>query len=386
MVGIVAVVALITVAVGGVALVNEWRGSDGSTAGIQLPTVETADSPATAITPNGTGGGSPIPTFTPAPQFDLPAVDVDKPEYVNITNNITRVREHYSETYTHGKFTVGWRPGAFPPERAAEVAARAEVLIAEANAKMQTNFYPDLEIFLADQLYTEECHGCQGFAAADLFQIFLLEDGSVAPDEFDALLIHEITHVLAAHTISLPHSLFFAEGLATWVMSDHLVQSGYISPLQTAAWAYKAGAMPSLQSLREDDFAGRVRARAQYDGAASFTFFAIETYGWENYCRLYALDPPEDVMGKTWDELEVEWHAYLDNWADNVVNGVDAVAWSAAVSQVDAGYVALYTDPAPVTKEQYTALVQARLTVNRGEVGAAMAAIDASGLVPRTAQ
>jgi hypothetical protein len=379
------IVALLTVIVGSFAIFGEQDSPQIANSQIDpVPTGQIAGNP--SVLNPGTGGADPIPTAATAAEPDRPAVNVDKPEYANFTENITRVREHYSETYTYGTVTVGWRPGAFPVERAPVVADMTARLLGEANARLQTDFYPELEIFLADQLYTPECHGCQGFAAADLFQIFLLQDGSLAEDELEALLIHEIVHVIAAHEISLPHSLFFAEGLATWVMTDKLTQSGYLSPLQTAAWAYQVGAMPSLQGLREDGYDGRVRKRAEYDGAAAFAFFVIETYGWESYRQLYTLDPPELVLDKTWEELETEWHAYLGNWAGNTIDGVDAAQWWAAASRVSDGFGTLYTDPAPVTEEQYTALVQARLAVNRGDVDRAIEAINASGLAARTAQ
>ena len=383
LIGLALIVAMLTVIVGSFAIYGDQnRPRAANTEPDPIPTAQIAGNP--SVLSPGSGGGGPAPTV--APEARLPAVDVSKPEYANFTENITRVREQYSETYTYGTITVGWRPGSFPPERAAEVADMTARLLGDANAQLGTDFYPELEIFLADQLYTPECHGCQGFAAADLFQIFLLQDGSLAEDELEALLIHEIVHVIAAHEISLPHNLFFAEGLATWVMTGHLTQSGYLSPLQTAAWAYQVGTMPSLQALREDNYDGRVRKRAEYDGASSFAFFVIETYGWESYRQLYTLDPPEMVLDKTWDELEAEWHAYLGNWAGNTIDGVDATQWWAAASRVSDGFGTLYTDPAPVTQEQYAALVRARLAVNRGDVDRAIEAINASGLAARTAQ
>jgi hypothetical protein len=314
-----------------------------------------------------------------------PVINVKKPEFTNYTENLTRVREHYAERHVYNTITVAWRPGAFPPEEAARVADTAARLLGEANARIGTNFYPELEIFLADQLYAPECMGCQGFAAADLFQIFILHDGSVADDEFEALLLHEIVHVIAAHEISLPFSLFFAEGLATWAMSDHLVASGYLSPLQTAVWAWEAGAMPSLQELRDDDFAGRVRKRVYYDGAASFAFFMVETYGWDAYRQLYTLDPPEMVIDRTWEQLDAEWQAYLSRYAGQTINGTDAHLWWAAMTRVIDGFGVLYNDPEPVTAEQYRALVLSRLAVNRAEIQVALDAIEASNLLSRTA-
>jgi hypothetical protein len=388
-VALTVVVGLLTLLVGAMAIRGEnIFDADDDVSGVSAPDAASASNadPATPAT------GEVPPAATPVANVDnlqpayLPDVRVQKPEYTNYTENLTRVREHYAERHTYNTITVAWRPGAFPPENAAYVADTAARLLGEANARIQTNFYPEMEIFLADQLYAPECLGCQGFAAADLFQIFILQDGSLAADEFEALLLHEIVHVIAAHEISLPHSLFFAEGLATWAMTDYLVASGYISPLQTAAWIHHVGAMPTLSELRKDNYAGRVRKRAEYDGAASFAFFMVETYGYDAYRQMYALDPPEMVVDRTWEQLEAEWHAYLDRWAGNVVNGVDAQQWWGAMSQVAEGFGTLYTDPAPVTAEQYTSLVQARLLVNKGDIESAQAALNASGLVHRTAQ
>jgi hypothetical protein len=388
-VALTVVVGLLTMLVGAMAIRGEnIFDSDDDEPGISAPDAAATPNP-DAQTPV-TGEVPPVSTpvvnvDNPAPPV-LPDVRVQKPEYTNYTENLTRVREHYAERHTYNTITVAWRPGAFPPEKAAYVADTAARLLGETNARINTNFYPEMEIFLADQLYAPECLGCQGFAAADLFQIFILQDGSLADDEFEALLLHEIVHVIAAHEISLPHSLFFAEGLATWAMTDYLVASGYISPLQTAAWIHQVGSMPSLTELRKDDYAGRVRKRAQYDGAASFAFFMVETYGYDAYRQMYRLDRPEMVVDRTWEQLEAEWHTYLDQWAGNVVNGVDAGQWWGAMSQVAEGFGALYTDPAPVTAEQYASLVQARLLVNKGDVDNALEALNASGLVRRTAQ
>lgn len=314
-----------------------------------------------------------------------PVINVQKPVFTNYTENLTRVREHYAERHVYNTITVAWRPEVFPPEEAARVADTAARLLGEANARLGTNYYPELEIFLADQLYAPECMGCQGFAAADLFQIFLLHDGSVADDEFEALLLHEIVHVIAAHEISLPFSLFYAEGLATWAMSDYLTMNGYLSPLQTAVWAWEAGAMPSLMELRDDDFAGRVRKRVYYDGAASFAFFMIDTYGWDAYRQLYTMDPPEMVIDRTWEQLDGEWQHYLSQHAGQTINGTDAHLWWAAMTRVIDGFGVLYDDPGPVTAEQYRSLVLSRLAVNRAEISVALDAIEASNLLSRTA-
>ncbi len=313
-------------------------------------------------------------------------VQVNNPEFTNFTDGVERVPEQYSEQYVIGDITVAWRPGAFPASMAEQVAEKTRAAIDEANGKLGTKWQGPVEIYLADQLYTPECLGCMGFTAADLNRIFILQDGSVAEDEFDSLLVHEVTHLIAAHVIYEPLVLFFAEGLATWVMTDDLVEAGYLSPVQSAAWIYRAGAMPPLADLLEDDFAGRMRKRVSYDASASFVFFIVDTYGWNAYRKLYTYDPPELALDKSWDELEQEWHAYLDQFAGNEIDGVDALEWWSAASEVIRGYEVLYEDPSAVTADQYADLTVSRLALNRGNVDQAIVSLSSSGLVTGTAQ
>src|SRR5688572_26031854 len=143
-----------------------------------------------------------------------------------------------------------------------------------------------INIHLADRMFDDGCWGCQGYAVADQRSVFILQDGSVAPEEFGALLIHEIGHVVAL-AIEEPNSLFFAEGLAMWIMTEDIKAQGYIPPVHVAAWALEEGLLPSLEQLRTAKYEGRVRARVEYDGAASFTFYVIDTYGMETYQELY---------------------------------------------------------------------------------------------------
>lgn len=397
MVILVAIMGVATVLTGIVlnSVVGESRPNPTPTRTGSLPITTatvTGDVRSTPWTSTSTPGIADIPsptsepgtTPTPIPTVgELPALpSVQQPSMESLTVGLARVRDYYSEQHQHGLFTVRWRPGAFPPERAAEAAEIATESLQRVNFLIGTNDYEPIELFLADQLYAEECWGCQGFAASDLRQVFILQDGSVAPDEFRILVVHEIGHVLAGLHIALPHSLFFAEGLAVWISDEDMQNAGYISSLQTAAWAHEVGILPSLSELRQAGFEGRVRARVEYDGAASFTFFLIETYGMEAYKELYALTPPESVIDKDWETLESEWHAYLDRWAKNEVNGVGAYEWWNVAQAVAAGFTRLYTDPASVTTEQYAALSLARIELNRGNIPVAVALVNESGLAP----
>lgn len=326
--------------------------------------------------------GLPIVTVTPI--GELPAVQ--PPRTVSLTEGLARVRDYYSEAHEVGNFTVRWRPGAFPVERAAVVAEMA----AESHAYVIAQLgFPDdnepMEIFLADQLFAQECWGCQGFAAADLRQVFILQDGSVAEDEFKALLTHEIGHVVSLH-IGLPEKLFFAEGAAVWLMERDIVNGGYISAVQTSAWALDLGLLPSLDTLREATYQGRVRARLEYDPAGAFAMFMIEQYGLDAYKHLYQMQSPEAVVDRSWDELEAEWHAWLAPKSQATIGDVTGVQWWATMNRVIDGFNRLYSDAEAVSVEQYAQLTAARLEVNRLHLATANELMTLSGLTTITAQ
>ena len=306
-----------------------------------------------------------VPTPTDSPAFV--DVEVNDPTLTLPTFPLASVEATYTESYQFGSITVRFRTGAYTEEYAATIAQKTVEALAEANQKLQTEWSGDMTVFLADQLFAEDCLGCQGFTESDFRWIFMLDDGSVVADEFEALLVHESAHLIAGNTIHLPFDIFYVEGLATWVMTDDIVSNGYLSPVLTTAWVYEAGALPELGQIMEDDFAGRMRKRIYYDAAASFAFFIIETYGWDSYISLYRQNPVDVVLGKSLQEIESEWHAYLQPLVGTKMNGVGATEWWGAAEQVIQGYGRFYDDPDSVTADQYRFLTLSRLALNRGD-------------------
>ncbi len=391
---ILGVLALVTIVGGVLALATGFPSSNDS----QSPTMA-ADSSASTLTPvndprattEEVSGGTPGnatstagtasvvsqgPTATPF----ISRVDVGQPALELATFPLASVEATYTESHQFGRVTVRFRPGAYSAEYAAEIASQTDAAIAEANAKLQQQWTGDLTVFLADQLFAEDCLGCQGFTESDFRWIFMLDDGSVVPEEFHALLVHECTHLIAGNTIHLPFETFYVEGLATWVMTDDLMKNGYLSPLQSTAWVYEAGALPSLQEIMNDDFAGRMRKRVYYDAAASFAFFIIDTYGWDAYVSLYRQNSLEVVLGKSIAEVEVEWHGYLEPYVGQTVNGVGAVEWWDAASQVIDAFGRFYEDPSLYSADQYESLTLSRLALNRADPGNALAFLAQSGI------
>jgi hypothetical protein len=355
------------------------------------PTSSSADLPLETQVPPTVPTSNPEPTEALVQEVsdehpELPPLEVGQPAFTYPLNELGNIEKWFGESYQFDNISVAWPPGAFPPERAEVVAQKTRDALAEANQKLGTDFSGPIEIYLADQLFSEDCLGCQGFTAADLYMIFMLQDGSINEAQFDALLVHEMTHLIAAHYIGLPHELFYAEGLAMWVMSEDIVNYGGVSPVQVTAWMYREGSLPSIAELFDDDYAGRVRKRVPYDAAGAFAKFVIETYGFDAYSRLYTLDPPEKVLGKDWATLEAEWHAWLEPLADQEFNGVNSSQWWAAASQNIQGYYRLYEDPSTVSPDQYRELSYSRTALNMAEVELALEHLQASGLVGQTAQ
>lgn len=347
-------------------------------------------------TPSGeqpSGGASETPTETvqgiPSDQPVADLLPARPPVRGAPINGIQAVEDYYSEWYQVDNFVIAWRPGAFPSERADEVAAQARKGLDDVNQRLGTNDSEPIEILLADQMYLkDDCVGCQGYAFSDRRQVFILQDGSMADEEFQALLTHEIGHVVAGNQIALPHvaTLFLAEGLSTWLMTPDLVAHDFIEPRQIAAWAWKVGKIPPILELRKAKFEGRTGARHEYDPAASFTEFVITTYGVPAYKSIYAGELPDDVIGKSYQQLEQEWHGWLSEWADNTLpNGVNAESWWGASDIVKQGFDRLYDDETTVSQEQYAQLATARVALNKGDVGVALALIQAGGLVGGTA-
>jgi hypothetical protein len=332
----------------------------------ESPTLSEAD---VTAAPNDEPGG-----------FVEPAIELKQPALELPTGPLFMVEGTYTEAHTFGSITVRFRPGAHSPEHAGAVAQMTVEALAEANGKLGTSWNEPLTVFLAEQLFADDCLGCQGFTESDFRWIFMLDDGSVVPDEFEALLVHEVTHLIAGNEIHLPLDIFYVEGLAMWVMTDDIVNGGYISPLQSTVWAREAGVLPPLQTLMADDFAGRMRKRLYYDASGAFAFFAIERYGWQSYLRLYRQESLDAVLGKSVEEVEAEWLAYLDEFAGQSVNGVGPAEWWSAAQSVIDGFVRFYENPETVTSDQYRQLTYARLALNRAQPADALMYLQASGV------
>jgi hypothetical protein len=92
-----------------------------------------------------------------------------------------------------------------------------------------------------------------------------------------------------------------------------------------------------------------------------------------------------EILGKDWATLEAEWHAYLQPYTDQPFNGVTSEQWWSIALRVFEGFRVVYDDPAPVTPEQWAALRESRLNLNRCDLVMAVAYLNASDLVPQTA-
>jgi hypothetical protein len=122
---------------------------------------------------------------------------------------------------------------------------------------------------------------------------------------WESYIGHEMVHVIAHNTLAYGKTGILGEGLAVWL-------NGAVKNHHTAARELlEKHELPSMDDLVR----GFREAKNAYPAAGSFCGFLIETYGLARFKELYPLDDPSarlaELEGKTFLDLEADWHAYL---------------------------------------------------------------------------
>lgn len=123
--------------------------------------------------------------------------------------------------------------------------------------------------------------------------------------QWDSYIGHEMVHVIAHNALQYGQTGILGEGIAVWL-------NGQRKNHHTAARELlEKGELPSVADL-VDKFR---EARNSYPAAGSFTGFLIETYGLDVFKQIYPLEDPsaelKELKGKSFEELEPEWHSLL---------------------------------------------------------------------------
>lgn len=151
-------------------------------------------------------------------------------------------------------------------------------------------------------LYTDVAEG-RRLANADLD--FADPQHRRVHQQWDSTIGHEMVHVIAHNALQYGKTGILGEGIAVWL-------NGQVKSHHTAARELKEkGQLPSIA-----DLIARFRAVENgYPASGSFVGFLIETYGLDVFKQIYPLDDPsarlKELKGKSFEELEGEWHALL---------------------------------------------------------------------------
>jgi len=189
----------------------------------------------------------------------------------------------------------------------------ADAAVQEAAERLGVEPQERIDIYLIDRVI-----GQGGYAGSNVVVSYL--DRNYAGGGLYEVLLHEAVHVLDRQFA--PNRIaFMAEGLAVWATGGHYKQENVD---QRMVALRTAGLYVPLPNLVENFYLQQ--HEISYLQAGGFINYLIETYGWEQVKPFYSAVSPRDGMtqmqaleqalqnhfGKTLDQIETDWLAYLD--------------------------------------------------------------------------
>lgn len=199
-----------------------------------------------------------------------------------------------------GSLAVYVLPGTAADRDVERLSSAAQRSLRRVERRLGIRADEPLELYFVERVFW------QGGAAYNNGEILIsYPDRSYTGIPLWVYLDHEITHALAQSLVPAngQTNTLLAEGLAVWVSGGHYD----VEPIHqlAAAVARSDGYVPIRRLLR--DFRAAQHEIA-YIEAGSFVAWLIETRGVERVKRLYGrANRPEDVLGRTYAELEREW-------------------------------------------------------------------------------
>jgi hypothetical protein len=122
---------------------------------------------------------------------------------------------------------------------------------------------------------------------------------------WDSYIGHEMVHVIAHNTLQYGKTGILGEGIAVWL-------NGAVKNHHSAARELlDEHELPTVSEL----VVNFRQAENSYPASGSFAGFLIETYGLDVFKETYPLEDPsarlKEWKGKSFEELEPDWHAHL---------------------------------------------------------------------------
>jgi hypothetical protein len=153
--------------------------------------------------------------------------------------------------------------------------------------------------------------------------------------------------------------------LAVYTGIEALEAAEFVPLTHFCAAYHQVGQLPDLTGKRE--YLGHIHDLDLYFSAGCFVQHLIQTYGIQDFKRLFTSGDYPGIYGHTLAQLETEWIRTLDSIGDELT--LDPNALVDAVEEIAAAYDRLFSDfsGTPSQLEAYRILDQARIAMLQGE-------------------
>lgn len=216
-----------------------------------------------------------------------------------------------------GHFLLYTRPGSFADENAASVGAILDEHYEYTRRVLDLRYDGSISAFLYNSRTdtspaAPSDHSGVGFAETQAIGVVCVPPLN---QNLANLLTHEANHVIMGRAIGRRGTAFMSEGLASAVMSPSFYPG---LPAAIHPWARDhMSELPPVTELIDDERFEEVREEVAYKSSASFLLFLLERHGPGPVRELYTVPSSSferratAIFGRSLDELETEWRAYL---------------------------------------------------------------------------
>ena len=234
--------------------------------------------------------------------------------------NVRAAATHTDERRTE-HVLVRWVPGSIPDERALAEAARSETALQEVEAALEQK----LGLLPTHFLYRDAADLAASTGMPETWAAFVRGDRTVHAT-LGAPLRHEWTHVVAQRIpgAAADPGPVIREGLAAAI-------EGTDRGIAVEDWASverRLGLLPSLGLLRQSFPQGPPEFGPPDHATGGFVKFLLATRGLKKLKALLVKPgDPAGTLGAAWEELDAEFHRWLDERAVPEAAEIDVRSW-----------------------------------------------------------
>lgn len=272
----------------------------------------------------------------------------------------------YPATLETPRFTLHFTPGTLPAEHAEEIAAMVTQGLEHIEGLLGAHLEGRFDVYAAGRPFAPPDQALRGRSFSAVRRTFFLYDGTGNPADRQYILTHELAHLFTWNVFGPPVSAMLSEGVAVYAGMTLIAQSNHL-PLEAFCVAYqRAGVLPRVSAALA--FRGHARDLPNYHAAGCFVKHLLETYGAQEFARLYPSGDYVGVYGVSLTALEEQWIAYLE--ALDVRVSAEPLQLVEAVAAVGEAYEALFAgfNGSPAQMSAYHEVDAARLALLEGRL------------------